>query len=73
MTYNIESEKKLNSKNISELNRILIALKTKHYQEGLTLDERKLYHKAKALYKEKEKELPPATIFGSSCNIYIDV
>lgn len=62
----------LKDKTVSELNKTIIALKSKHYKEGLTLIERKQYWKAKALYEQKVQNLPQVTPIGSSLNIFID-
>lgn len=57
---------------LSQLVEIIIALKTKHCQEGVTLAERKCYQMAKALYTQKAQNIPRVVPVGSGNNISFD-
>lgn len=63
----------MKNKTLSELNDIIIGLKTKHYilREKLTLEERKRYWKAKAYFRKKLQELPEPIVVNSNYGIDI--
>ena len=47
-------------KSLSELHEIIIALKTKHYREGLSADERDRWVMARHAFDRKRQKLPKA-------------